>query len=323
MNSTIGVDDFFEGAEKVLEVWYNLSGKDLRSISRNDWDEILKIIGAKIMSTYSTDTMDSYVLSESSLFVWPDHFLIKTCGVTTLLSSYPLISQIIAKSYSLPELTQFYYSHKSFTRPDSQFYPHQTLDQEKKFLNQHFPNGNWHSFRHNDSKSEWSVFTYIAELKCARVGNDISTEIMMYGLSTNCLDIFSRNTYKNPELDMRVCSKMGDLLPAAVLDDVLFDPYGYSVNGNMCSTYFTIHVTPQPSCSYASFQTNLSSNDLISACLKVLDIFQPQNFCLSIVCVKKFKNVADEIISSLNSEFQFKTVQNTDSSQQLIHYAWF
>ncbi len=53
-------------------------------------------------------------------------------------------------------------------------------------------------------------------------------------------------------------SGIGDLFPGAVCDDFLFDPCGYSVNGLLGEGYFTIHITPQEGCSYASFETNIN-----------------------------------------------------------------
>merc|ERR1712059_144066 len=44
--------------------------------------------------------------------------------------------------------------------------------------------------------------------------------------------------------------------------------------------YMTIHVTPQPSCSYASFETNTSSVS-IALIQQVLDIFRPGKFIIS------------------------------------------
>lgn len=48
-----------------------------------------------------------------------------------------------------------------------------------------------------------------------------------------------------------------DLLPGATLDSFLFSPCGYSSNAVQGDRYATIHVTPEPDYSYASFETNL------------------------------------------------------------------
>lgn len=72
------------------------------------------------------------------------------------------------------------------------------------------------------------------------------------------------------------------------MDDFLFSPIGYSMNGIMKEgseehnepSFMTIHVTPQPSCSYASFETNSSSASLGLIC-QVLEIFNPGKFILS------------------------------------------
>jgi len=47
------------------------------------------------------------------------------------------------------------------------------------------------------------------------------------------------------------------IYPTAQLDSYLFQPCGYSANGLRDGSYWTIHVTPESSCSYASFETNI------------------------------------------------------------------
>jgi len=65
------------------------SARGLREIARSDWDLILADAKCTVLATLSSDTVDSYVLSESSLFVYPRKVIIKTCGTTTLLMALP------------------------------------------------------------------------------------------------------------------------------------------------------------------------------------------------------------------------------------------
>ena len=50
---------------------------------------------------------------------------------------------------------------------------------------------------------------------------------------------------------------LAGLFPQAQLDSFLFTPCGYSANALQEGNYYTIHVTPEPVCSYASFETNI------------------------------------------------------------------
>jgi len=81
--------------------------------------------------------------------------------------------------------------------------------------------------------------------------------------------------------------------PEAKIDSYLFTPCGYSANGVVPSTgesgsahYFTVHVTPEPQCSYASFETNVparqtgrETHDIV---MQVVNIFKPGRFSVTI-----------------------------------------
>lgn len=62
-----------------------------------EWEAILDIVNCRILSVISNDYYDAYLLSESSLFVTRNGFLLKTCGSTTLLNCLELLLKTIVK----------------------------------------------------------------------------------------------------------------------------------------------------------------------------------------------------------------------------------
>ena len=51
-----------------------------------------------------------------------------------------------------------------------------------------------------------------------------------------------------------MASGISSLLPKATIDDFVFDPCGYSMNGLEGSAFSTIHITPENGFSYASLE---------------------------------------------------------------------
>ncbi|KAJ2509257.1 spermidine resistance protein [Coemansia sp. RSA 2052] len=56
---------------------------------------------------------------------------------------------------------------------------------------------------------------------------------------------------------------IADIYPDSASDSYLFTPCGFSLNGLQGDGYYTIHVTPEPHCSYASFETTVASDSAI------------------------------------------------------------
>lgn len=80
----------FEGSEKRLELHFcagsGAPAAGLRALPRAELDRLLALAACEIVSHTRGDAVDAYVLSESSLFVYPCRWVIKTCGTTRLLS---------------------------------------------------------------------------------------------------------------------------------------------------------------------------------------------------------------------------------------------
>jgi len=89
------------------------------------------------------------------------------------------------------------------------------------------------------------------------------------------------------------------LLPGAKLDAYQFEPCGYSMNGVLLSSYFTIHVTPESHCSYVSFATNTKMASYTALIRNVLQIFRPKRFVMTLF--------ADELALSEIKEHPFAT----------------
>ncbi|XP_033236169.1 S-adenosylmethionine decarboxylase proenzyme isoform X7 [Drosophila pseudoobscura] len=58
-------EHFFEGAEKLLEIWFeetSCNNDDLRNISRSDWEDVLSQVNCEIISFSKNDLIDAFVL---------------------------------------------------------------------------------------------------------------------------------------------------------------------------------------------------------------------------------------------------------------------
>ena len=74
------------------------------------------------------------------------------------------------------------------------------------------------------------------------------------------------------------------IILGSTIDAFQFDPCGYSANGILEGGYYwTIHVTPEDSFSYASFETNYPTADYHKMLEKVLKIFKPKHFNVAVM----------------------------------------
>lgn len=112
----------FEGSEKRVEIdfdWtHDSPSQGLRALSRTQLDELMSLAACTIVSSRTNEALDAYVLSESSLFVYPTKWVLKTCGTTKLLNAVPRLLELAATLGMLPRRCK--YSRASFLFPEQQ-----------------------------------------------------------------------------------------------------------------------------------------------------------------------------------------------------------
>lgn len=161
--ATQGLDssNAFEGPEKLLEVWFAPSANQLgsampaglKAVPEEIWKDMLDLVNCQVLSIVASDDVDAYLLSESSMFVWPHKLILKTCGTTTLLSGLPRILEIAAVFAGFPKAAasrglgvaaapyRVFYSRKNFLFPDRQRGPHRSWRDEVRTMDRLFLNG--------------------------------------------------------------------------------------------------------------------------------------------------------------------------------------
>jgi S-adenosylmethionine decarboxylase len=115
---------------------------------------MLDQVNCKILSVVDSEHVDAYLLSESSMFVFPHKLILKTCGTTTLLFGLHRLLEIAAVDVGFPSHNsasaktkaaatpyRVFYSRKNFLFPDKQHGPHRSWKEEVKYLDHMFTGG--------------------------------------------------------------------------------------------------------------------------------------------------------------------------------------
>lgn len=330
---------FFEGVEKLLEIWFepNPSNKnaDLRKIPRPMWDALLKTVRCEIISFTRNEQIDAYVLSESSMFVSKRRWILKTCGTTTPLQCLEPLLRLASEIAGYGEIEDLFYSRKNFKRPEMQVSPHRGFEEEVAFLDSFFEDGRayslgainrdcWHLYtlsrggggsankqmlnnftnnnnnnhninhhhHHNMSKGHAQQLQTTQSAKMNLIESlqlpdpDQTIEILMTDLDPKVMAVFTKDVCRTA-LEATQRSGIHKLIPGMVIDDYLFDPCGYSMNGvSKSGCYMTIHITPEPDFSYVSFESNVASSSYGDLIARVIDTFQPGKFIVTVFANK-------------------------------------
>lgn len=282
----------FEGFEKRLEISFaepgifsDPAGRGLRSLTKAQLDEILAPAECTIVASLSNDHVDSYVLSESSLFVYSYKIIIKTCGTTKLLLAIPPILKL-AGALSL-DVRSVIYTRGSFIFPGAQLFPHRSFSEEVSVLDSYFgklgSGSKAYLMGNPDNTQKWHVYSASAELD-SRSEPVYTLEMCMTGLDYKKASVFYK-TQGSSAAVMTEASGIRKILPDSEICDFEFDPCGYSMNAIEDGAISTIHITPEEGFSYASFEAagyDLKSMNMSDLLERVLYCFQPAQFSIAL-----------------------------------------
>jgi S-adenosylmethionine decarboxylase len=310
---------FFEGCEKKIEILFDVQetdGSGVRQVGRRKWAEALHKAGITVESEVGGPESDCYMLSESSLVVSRDRLMCKTCGQSAPLVILPDALRHCRELGCQPRTVIF--SRSNLLKPELQPPEHRSFEAETTFLDAVlFPRQQQHAesssacrqaYQFGDTGGvHWSLYVALLQSEC--VGQTLSDaegregvsgshserlgatlEVAMYDMHP----IAAARWVPGPERSGRpggaavaalqpsreLASVASALVPGLVVDELTFEPCGYSMNAcGRGGTYCVAHVTPQAGCSFASFEASVPSVAAAEQVIDVLlEIFKPAQF---------------------------------------------
>lgn len=257
---------YFEGPEKKLE----LTALDVNFLEYPDvfWKELVEGCGALILSEMSSPEVKSFLLSESSLFVWKDKVLMITCGQTQLIKSAGMLINKVGVS----KVESFYFERKNEYYPE---YQKSFALQDFRLLKDLLGGGQAYRFGNKDDHH-----LYLFEYGNSHVGSaeEHTLEVLIYGI---CEDISAKFLSEQKEDRVFLEQLIKNLFPDFKLDQHWFEPCGYSMNALRGDSYATIHVTPEKEQSYISFEmNNVDRKEVLPWIDNIYKYFGPRSFDL-------------------------------------------
>ena len=161
---------------------------------------MLDLVNCKVLSTIESEDVDAYLLSESSMFVFPHKLILKTCGTTTLLCGLPRILEIAVLFGGFCQATappsngiavaaapyRVFYSRKNYLFPDRQHGPHRSWRDEVRSLDKLFVGGSAYMIGKMNGE-HW--YLYLTEPYTILTPPASPRSLDSPGIDTNILDL--------------------------------------------------------------------------------------------------------------------------------------
>lgn len=278
--------ELFEGPEKTLTLCFKsrrMACKSLRLIPQEAWSKVLEHAKCEILSVVESQPAElqagsrkdkivasrgvtGYLLSESSLFVSDTSLVLKTCGTTTPLAALGPLLDLCVPAWQQREAKEYLkyatFMRLGYMKPEDQLEPHTSWTQEVEHMNKYFQGEDVLLGSTESSAQHVYVANYLPKDEVTDV---FSTQVAMTDLDTkeSMLRYADGEGYTAADNTPLKTAWMGmhgvenRFAPHASLDEKFFEPIGYSANGVFGKHFTTVHVTPQPGCSYLSVETSM------------------------------------------------------------------
>lgn len=270
---------FFEGSEKKFEIV--VKDIDLFQFERKIWEGLVQACNAQILSSIENENLKAFLLSESSLFVWRDRIVMITCGSTVLVNSICNFIELVSK-----EKVEFIVFQRKNEFDGRKQVTDFTEDTERlnKILN-------GKSYQIGDLDGHHN-FLYHLDTDYKPVDGDNTSELLMYHIEGPAADSL-RCGRMNSET-IRNALQFDKLFPGFEIDDHVFEPCGYSLNGIKGADYVTVHVTPEEGWSYVSLETSVDlRNEHPGLIEEIIGIMNPKSFDLVTFDMRAKLNLGD------------------------------
>lgn len=266
MGGGMSTPSFFEGPEKKLELVVTPEYGSLRALGDSAWQRVVRAAGAEVLTTLGNELCDAYLLSESSLFVYDDWFVMITCGQTTLVDAFEELLRHVPRE----AIAFMVYERKNEHYPEHQ--PTTFYDDARR-LQALVPG---RAIRFGDEHGHY-VQMFHSTRPFQAESSDPTLEILMHAIDHDVAQRF----IGGPEKCGAMAAALGvdSLFPGFTTSEHVFEPAGYSLNAIKGAEYYTIHVTPESSGSYVSFETNHDFRGKLTPLVgSIVELFQPRAF---------------------------------------------
>lgn len=249
----------FEGSEKKLEIIFSSNSPSLFKQKLVLWKKLVQSCGAEIISHTKYPKIHSFILSESSLFIWDHRLVLITCGKTTLFQSLIKILKTFPKNHI--EMCFFQRKNELFPQIQKSDFYKDLKSLQKKIDGKAYRFGPLHDHH---------FFLFHSDTDFIPDKKDQTLEILIYN-SKSVED-------SSPQTISHLKDELAKAFYGFEIQDHAFSPTGYSLNAVRDNFYYTVHITPEKPCFYISFETNIQEHSIQLLTTKVLNIFKPLRF---------------------------------------------